>query len=93
MIVGAHVYRPSAGDSVVVHVDPFLERDVRTLHELVKSRELIASESKCSFATMAWLADASAIKAMVTAVNAVLKGQRFEDEELMAEGGRCEGPV
>ena len=37
--------------------------------------------------------DASAIKAMVTAVNAVLKGQRFEDEELMAEGGRCEGPV
>ena len=31
-------------------------------------------------------ADASAVKSMVTALNAVLKGQRFEDEELVAEG-------
>jgi predicted SnoaL-like aldol condensation-catalyzing enzyme len=31
-------------------------------------------------------ADASAVKSMVTAMNAVLKGQRFEDEELVAEG-------
>jgi ketosteroid isomerase-like protein len=30
--------------------------------------------------------DAATVKAMVTATNAALKGQRFEDEELVAEG-------
>jgi ketosteroid isomerase-like protein len=31
-------------------------------------------------------ADASGVKGMLTALNATLRGQRFEDEELMAEG-------
>jgi predicted SnoaL-like aldol condensation-catalyzing enzyme len=30
--------------------------------------------------------DAATVKAMVTATNAALQGQRFEDEELVAEG-------
>ena len=36
--------------------------------------------------TSCLLKAASAVKSMVTAMNAVLKGQRFEDEELVAEG-------
>ena len=59
------------------------------MHELLAEGNLaVADEVLASDCVNVALggADASAVKAMVTALNAAVRGQRFADEELVAEG-------